>query len=258
MSNLRPEALTWTALLGKWIEYAQATVALPDDAEGARWKESVPAIINLQAVTFALGDIDHLPADEQALARDKAEVLINGAQQTLADIWNEAGWPDNVREIVNDARAALLAVAQHTDGDDAHVTELIWPGPHTFVMPDADVPDDALRTGSLAIMMPGTIVMPNEPVAWWRDNPGIDVPECRRQPAAQPRQVYRQVDDAGRIDRDLIAPIADELPPGMPLLVPLVADGERIGRFTMDRDTWLENQRAALDDRETVPVEHAQ
>lgn len=257
MSKLRPEALTWTALLAKWMDYARATLALPDDADGMRWRSSVAPIITLQAVTFALGDIDPLPADEQALARDKAELLIDRAQHDLATVWNDAGWPDNVRDIVDDARAALLRVTRQASGDTSAVTELIWPGPGAFTMPDVDLPNTALERGTLSVMMPGTIVMPDEPVAWWRGHPGLTVDGCAPRPSRQPRQVYRQLDEHGRIARDYIAPIADELPPGMPLLVPLLADGERIGRFTMERETWLENQRAALAGRETIPVERA-
>ena len=53
-----PEALTWTGLLTQWVQFAQATLALPDEAEGPRWRASTPAIINLQAVTFAEQRVD--------------------------------------------------------------------------------------------------------------------------------------------------------------------------------------------------------
>ena len=43
MTDLRPSDLTWTALLARWIEFAKASVALPDDAEGDRWRSSVPS-----------------------------------------------------------------------------------------------------------------------------------------------------------------------------------------------------------------------
>jgi hypothetical protein len=34
---LHPDALTWAGLLGQWLDFARASVALPDDAEGRRW-----------------------------------------------------------------------------------------------------------------------------------------------------------------------------------------------------------------------------
>jgi len=93
MSSLRPEALTWTALLGRWIEYAQASIALPDDADGRRWRAAVPHVINLQAVTFALGELGGLPREERALGRDKAAIIIREATQELESIWGEAPLP---------------------------------------------------------------------------------------------------------------------------------------------------------------------
>jgi hypothetical protein len=108
-----PEALTWTGLLAQWVRFAQASLALPDDADGSgsRWRASVPAIINLQAVTFALADLDRLAADELALALDKAEILISDNERLLAAIWN-AGMTPSLREICDDARATLDA-AKH-------------------------------------------------------------------------------------------------------------------------------------------------
>lgn len=104
---LHPEALTWTVLLGKWIDFAKATVALRPDQDGDRWRASVPAIINLQAVTFALADFDHLPADEHAHALDKAQLLIDAAVGDLDEIWIGVGQSPALEDIIADARLAL-------------------------------------------------------------------------------------------------------------------------------------------------------
>ena len=111
MQPLHPETLTWTALLGKWIEFAQTSVALPRDAEGDRWRASVAPIVNLQAVTFALAELGDLPEVDRPLARDKAEMLIMENESTLETIWTASGLPDSLTEITSDARLAL-AVTQ--------------------------------------------------------------------------------------------------------------------------------------------------
>ncbi len=108
---LHPETLTWTALLGKWVEFAKVSVALPKDVEGEQWRASVVAIINLQAVTFALAEVGDLPEIDRPVALDRAEVLINDNQASLESIWADA-MPDSVAEITRDARGALK-VAQH-------------------------------------------------------------------------------------------------------------------------------------------------
>src|SRR4029450_11570065 len=103
MSSLGPEALTWTGLLSQWIRFAQASLALPDEAEGPRWRASVPDIINLQAVTFALADLDRRAADERALALDKSDMLISKSAQHLARAWDHAARPGGLAEIIDEA-----------------------------------------------------------------------------------------------------------------------------------------------------------
>ena len=237
-------ALTWTSLLAHWMDFARTSVALPADAEGYRWRQSVTPIITLQAVTFALGDLARLEHDERALARDKADILISDAAGALREAWGSHPMPETVLEVAADARRALAASSL------VGVTELIWPGPGTMEMPRLPDPEPG---GTLALMAPGTIVMPGEPVAWWADRAPVEIDGCRVQVAGTPRQVYRQIDADGAITGDLIAPIADALPPGLPLLVPLLEHGEPVGRFTMDADAWLERQRASIGDGE-IPV----
>ena len=240
--SLRPDALTWTALLSKWIEFAQSSVALPDDAEGQRWRKCVPSIITLQAVTFALGDLERLPTEERPLARDKAEILIRDHLRRIETVWRGVGLPPMLLEIVEDAhrqwRYALYA----------GLIELIWRGEKPWIVPALKA--EEYTRGTLAVMQPGTIVMPEEPVAWCVDGE-IDRLEsalggCVRQTPPGPRQVYRQIDDHGRITHDLICPLETELPAGLPLLVPLLERGERIGHLTLDPEAWLAQQRASM------------
>ena len=112
MQPLHPETLTWTALLGKWIEFAQTSVALPKGAEGDRWRASVAPIVNLQAVTFALAELKDLPTADRPLARDKAEILISDNAEKLSELWGEMHLPATLHEIIADARVALTLSAK--------------------------------------------------------------------------------------------------------------------------------------------------
>jgi len=108
---LQPEVLTWTALLGQWMQFAQAALTLPSDAQGERWRQSVTPIITLQAATFALGDLPRLPRAEWPLAFDKAELLISQHAGALKEIWQRKP-PPSVREIIDDSLTALAAARQ--------------------------------------------------------------------------------------------------------------------------------------------------
>lgn len=103
---LHPDTLTWAALLARWVEFARSAVALPDTAEGNALRDSVPDIIQLQAVWFALQHLDELDADQRALGLDRAEVLIEKHADALCRRWGES-LPDMVRELIDDAHAQL-------------------------------------------------------------------------------------------------------------------------------------------------------
>ena len=100
---LHPETLTWTALLGKWVDFAKASVAFSDDQEGQNWRDSVVAIINLQAVTFALAEIGDLIPEDRPVALDRSELMIDENEKSLVGIWGES-MPESLLEIVDDAR----------------------------------------------------------------------------------------------------------------------------------------------------------
>jgi hypothetical protein len=111
MPSFHAEALTWTGLLAQWVQFAQASLALPEAADGPRWRQSVPAVINLQAVTFALADLQRLPQDEQALGLDRAELLIGENAHRLRTIWASA-LPASLKEIIDDSQIALAAAGK--------------------------------------------------------------------------------------------------------------------------------------------------
>jgi hypothetical protein len=108
------DGLTWTGLLAQWVQFAQASLAIPDEQDGPRWRTCVPAVINLQAVTFALADLDQLAVDERALGLDKAEMLIEHNTRIIRTAWADATLTPMLRELCDDARAALrAALARH-------------------------------------------------------------------------------------------------------------------------------------------------
>src|SRR5262245_33826970 len=95
--------LTWAALLAKWTEFAKAAVALPREGDGGRLRRAVPALIGLQAVTQALGELNRLPKYERAVGLDRATILINRYTGELTSIW-QGQEPAEVAELASDAR----------------------------------------------------------------------------------------------------------------------------------------------------------
>lgn len=104
---LHPERLTWAALLGRWIDFARSSLALPTTGEGKKLRESVPDIVMLQAVWFALQDVAKLDASERALARNRAAVLIDKHTAAMEKRWPKGKLPEQLRELIADAHAAL-------------------------------------------------------------------------------------------------------------------------------------------------------
>ncbi len=109
---LETDKLTWAALLGRWVDFARSAVGLPESGAAGRVRQSVPDIIMLQAVWFALQHLAELPADEQALGLDRAEILIEKHEQALRSRWAGAPLPRQVEEVA--ARAwEKLGQARH-------------------------------------------------------------------------------------------------------------------------------------------------
>jgi hypothetical protein len=166
----------------------------------------------------------------------------------LDAIWGDEPMPPGILELTSDATEALRGALY------AGLVELVWPGPGPFDVPAIEF---GPVQGTLAIMPPGSLAMPDEPIAWWTERPGVAIDGCvARSAALGPRQVYRQLDAEGRFERDLVAPLEGELLPGLPMLVPISLAGERIGRFPCPEPEWRALQRGGLAGRSAIPVEN--
>lgn len=231
--------LTWATLLGKWTEFAQAAVALPREGEGGRWREAVPAIITLQAVTHALGELDELDPAERPVAIDRAEISCRESVVRLNALWHGESLPEEVGAIIADSRIAFEMAANA--GVEWLVASDRLEAPHP-----ADLCE---RLGALGFE--GDLFLPSPGVPLFRGSvaafargPGGSPPTedeadaieafltrrgGRLSPAERistPRQVYRQLDFAtGAITRDLVIPMNEDLPPGQPLLVLAIEGG---------------------------------
>lgn len=104
---LDPDRLTWAVLLARWTEFARASVALPDAGEAGLLRQSVADIITLQAVWFALGQLDALPSPERSLGLDRAAVLIARHAAAIRNRFADQPLPANLAELIQDTETAL-------------------------------------------------------------------------------------------------------------------------------------------------------
>lgn len=235
MSDLQPELLAWTALLGRWIDLVKAGAGMPEGGDGDHWQNSIPAIIELQATAFALGDLESLEPADRPLARDRATLLVEGAGERLEAIWAEQGIPPELREIRD---AASLALSQSIY---AGLRWLRWNGPGLWEVPEMSLPP---VEGTLAMMQPGTIVLPGEPVAWFTERVSpLSCDDLETLPG-EPVQVQRIIEDQ-RVRHDLLTDLDHEIV-GVPLLIPLSLAGQAIGHFTVESEPWRQAQQEAL------------
>lgn len=244
------ETAAWAGLLASAVELAQSTLALPADAEGERWRRSVAPLVECVAVRLALAELPRLPAPERLAARDLAAVSLRRAAASLDSLWRGVPMPEAILEIAEEADLALrtsayaglrMAILMASDAGETPA----W-------MPSIDPAwvageGDPFARSTAAAMAPGTLVLRGSPVAWWAGcpDPVLDPRLFAIEPAEAPLQVYREIDPAGRFTGDLVCGL-DALPPGMPLIVPLRLDGERIGSFPIDAGPWREAQERAL------------
>lgn len=251
MSDAVDEQLTWASLLGQWAAFAQASKGLPRNVEGERWRAAVAPIIELQAVTFALADLDKLKLPgERAVGVDTAQILIRKDAAALQELWRGEKLPREVVSLMDDARAALAAAK---DGGvewrvEAEKLECMHPGELVAALLGAGF------EGDLFVPVPGGVLFKGSPCAFAR-GPGGERPEeavCgavreflfsgvrRRREGGAPsiegptgasrmRQVYRQFDfGKGCVVRDLVLAVGGEVPPGQPQLVQAIARGREV------------------------------
>ena len=107
---LHPEHLTWAALLGRWVEFARQSVGLPRDEVGQLMRDSVPDVIMLQAIWFALQQVDELSPAERALGLDRAEVLFDKHAAAMRRRWAGHVMPEELMQLIEDARQQLAHV----------------------------------------------------------------------------------------------------------------------------------------------------
>ena len=268
MSQPPLEPIAWIALVARWTELARASRAIP--VTETRLRDSIAHLIAIEATTAALGELTQVPEIDRPHARALAEVSIRRAAGELDRLWRGEEWPVELLDACEAAEHALRHAIY------AGLEALVVVGPEPFEVPefDANPPangtrglalgyaesDQSTHRGTLAAMPPGSIAMPGEPIAWWcgRAAPvgtdGLLPSGLAHVVHAEPLQVYRGLDERGRFTADTLAPITAELLPGLPMLVPLLLDGVRIGRFLQPRDAWLAMQRTALAGRSTIHV----
>lgn len=112
-------AMTWAALLAKWVELAGAAAALPERGSGARWRRAVAPIIALQAVTHAMGELHELDGAERAVGLDRAEIMLREREHELRLIWSHEALPPPLQELIGDARTAIDAARRRTTAEPA-------------------------------------------------------------------------------------------------------------------------------------------
>lgn len=74
-------------------------------------KATVSDVITLQAVWFALGQLDELDASERAIGIDRAAVLIERSARSIEHHWADTPLPALIEELLEDVRVRLAEVA---------------------------------------------------------------------------------------------------------------------------------------------------
>lgn len=227
------DAITWAGLLGRWIDLAKAARPL-DGADGGPWQRALPAIITYEALAHALPNLADLSVEERSYALDQAAVLLEARRSDMEDAFDE------LPEVVAEADAAVVAAI--TSARQSCVWTILWEGPGPLTMPSvANVPSRASNQGAVAVMPPGTLALPSEPIAWWigRDEPMLarGLAGCQAVPLDRPLQTWRCFGPDGQAHQDRIRDIDDEGPyAGVPLLLPLIAGGSRLDAPELSTD----------------------
>lgn len=233
--------MTWSALLGKWTEFAKAGLALPTDGAGGRWRRVIAPVIGLQAVTHALSELDQIEdPGERAAGLDRAEMIVKTHASEVHGVWSGEPLPMELQALVDDARLAVRAAERM--GFEWLVESDTAAFDHPGVIAEALVTNGFV--GDVYLPTPGVPLFRGSAVAFVGGvrggavdpdmlalvggfvgaDDGESSGPSRRSGA---RQVYRQFDFAsGGPVRDVIAPLDGEPLPGQPLLIAAVLGGE--------------------------------
>lgn len=236
-SSASSRVLTWSVLLAKWTEFAKASTVLPDEGDAGRVKRNVAAIISLQAVTCALGEIDALPTEERAAGIDMAAVQVRSLAMQLNEAWHGEVMPEGLVELMTDAQAALTAAKD--GGVEFTVMQAPLIAEHPAEMAAALIAGGF--AGDLYLAAPGVPLFAGCPAGFARlakgGAPGAEViaeiaaflgkREVKYKNAPRFRQAYRQFDfGRGGPVRDVVIVNDEGLPAGQPLLVPVILAGQ--------------------------------
>lgn len=215
--------LGWSALLGKWTEFAKASVALRPDHDGPRWRACVAPIITMQAIVAALHELDQLPRPQRPVAIDAAETLLREQLTIVHEAWSGELIPDSILELIGDCRRAVFDGRRL--GVEWRVIDERISAPD--LRPIAQMLVEEGFRGDLHAARAGTALFRGSPLAFFRPAMAINPSAgCATVEVVGPRQCYRQIDETtGLPVRDVIAGPADPLQPGAPLLTPLIIDG---------------------------------
>ena len=99
---LEPDRLTWAVLLAQWTDFAASALALPEAGAPGLVRQSVTDIITLQAVWFAMRQMDELSPAERALGLDRAGVLIHRHAAAIRDRFVDQPLPEDLQSLLND------------------------------------------------------------------------------------------------------------------------------------------------------------
>ena len=233
------DTATWATLLAGWTEFARSAVALPDDAEGSRWKDSVAPAIALHATSMALPELIKIDPEERPLAMDRAEMLIREQSAAINQAWHAEPMPESLAELISDARLAWER-ALH-EGLEWSATSERFATRHPQMLAEALL--DAGFVGEVCVLNPNTVAFKASIVATARERDGGPVDDeivaiitnylkkCEgsfgEPVVALPiRQMYREMDFLkGGPVRDVRTPVVGVLPAGQPLLIPIVSGG---------------------------------
>lgn len=228
------DAGTWAALLARWTAFARASVALPRDGDGERWRRSVAPSIGLQAVSCALNEVAGLAFSERAVGVDRAGVLIRRHAAELHEAWSGVALPTALMELIDDARRSHEAASWLGVEWVVSAPRLVMPSVAEWVRGWVE----SGCSGDVLAARAGTVLYQDEPAVFARGlacdaaERGLPIDGLERcaRPAA-PRQVYREVDAlTGEVTGDLVAPLLTSLPAGRPLLATVAEAGAMVMR----------------------------
>lgn len=206
----RRESITWATLLAHFTSLAKASLALPKDASGDRWRAAVPAIVSLQAVTHALWALDAVqeleerrgkkPASrstrrerrvgvqmmenqERAVSLDKAEILIRRDSQRLRELWEHRTLHPELASLIDDANEAYDAACD--TGYQWYVAEKSLVAEHPADLVAALL--GAGFAGTLWVPPPGVMLYETCPAVWLKGSgSGEDQAERRAEAGDDP------------------------------------------------------------------------